>query len=100
MTTEKKYIDVDEAFEVITDFAGQAETKSAYGAYWKAAKALKKLPSVSMPIIRIGRWIEDTYSNGTYDADCSECGEKIRWDGCQTSWNYCPNCGTKMENGD
>ena len=38
---------------------------------------------------REGRWISD-------DRDvlfgCSECGIQI-----STSWNYCPNCGAKMD---
>lgn len=47
--------------------------------------------------VKRGRWIEDTYSNGTYDADCSICGESIKWNGCKYDFNYCPNCGAKMD---
>ena len=43
-----EYIDREKAFEVITDFAGMATTKSAYSAFWKSAKALKKLPTADV----------------------------------------------------
>lgn len=93
MSTEKKYINVDEAFEVITDFAGRAETKSAYGAYWKAAKAIKKLTSVIIPPVREGKW-RFCGSDRWNDAyECSVCG-KMAMDNS----NYCPNCGAKMLN--
>jgi hypothetical protein len=93
MTTEKKYIDVDEAFEVITDFAGQAETKSAYSAYWKAAKAIKGLTSVNMAAVRTGRWVQHCF-----EIECSACGaEALRdWNNCYVYSKHCPNCGANM----
>ena len=58
---------------------------------------LERRPTVdAVPVVH-GRWIEDTYSNSTYDADCSVCGEKINWNGCMYDFNYCPNCGAKMD---
>lgn len=94
MNIEKNFIDVEEAFETIIDFAGQAETKSAYGAYWKAAKALKKLPSVSMPTIRTGRWEQHCF-----EIECSVCGAEALRDSrnCYVYSKYCPSCGAKME---
>lgn len=63
-------------------------------------KDLDEAPTVdAVPVVH-GRWIEDTYSNTSYDADCSVCGEKIKWNGCMTDFNYCPNCGAKMDGGD
>ena len=48
-------------------------------------KVLEELPSVQ-PKQKQGRWIID---NGC--VCCSECGEP------NMEWNYCPNCGAKME---
>lgn len=97
MSTEKKYIDVDEAFEVITDFAGQAETKSAYGAYWKAAKAIKNLPSVSVSPVREGKWLLEREPDGKpYCLHCSVCDDDFSYIGIKTAWAYCPLCGAKM----
>ena len=45
--------------------------------------------------VRHGRWIEqDKYTFGTM-YDCSICGDRILDNG--HSWNYCPNCGAKMD---
>ena len=44
-----------------------------------------------------GRWIEDT---ATDMIACTECGHA--WniiDNCTETFNYCPNCGAKMDGG-
>lgn len=45
-----------------------------------------------------GRWIED------HDyLKCAECGVMVKWDFTFFdigNWNYCPNCGAKMDGGD
>ena len=45
-----------------------------------------------------GRWIED------HDyLKCTECGVMVKWDFTFFDigdWNYCPNCGAKMDGGD
>ena len=48
--------------------------------------------------VRHGRWIEqEKYTFGVM-YDCSICGDRILDNG--HSWNYCPNCGAKMDGGD
>lgn len=43
-----------------------------------------------------GRWIEqEKYTFGVM-YDCSICGDRILDNG-QHPWNYCPNCGARME---
>lgn len=44
--TKKRLIDANEAYEAVIDLSGQAETKSAYAAFWKAGKEIQKLPTV------------------------------------------------------
>ena len=47
--------------------------------------------------VRHGRWVEqEKYTFGTM-YDCSICGDRILDNG--HSWNYCPNCGAKMDGG-
>lgn len=47
--------------------------------------------------VRHGRWIED------HDyLKCAECGVMVKWDFTFFdigNWNYCPNCGAKMDGG-
>jgi hypothetical protein len=46
MAKEQRLIDANEAFETVTDLAGQASTKSAYAAFWKAGRAIQNLNTV------------------------------------------------------
>ena len=56
------------------------------------------LPVADVTPVRHGRWIEkDKYDFGTF-YDCSICGDLILDNG--HSWNYCPNCGCRMDGGD
>lgn len=61
---------------------------------------IKELPSVQ-PERKTGKWIGHKLSGGLESIDedtCSECGQRfyqIAETGCL--WNYCPNCGAKME---
>lgn len=54
-------------------------------------------PADVAPVVH-GRWIED------HDyLKCAECGVMVKWDFTFFdiwNWNYCPNCGAKMDGGD
>ena len=54
----------------------------------------KALPTVDVPDRKVGKWIEEVGM-----LMCSECGDA--WGTEQfdevTSFNFCPNCGAKME---
>ena len=59
---------------------------------------IKNRPAVDVAPVVHGRWIEqDKYTFGTM-YDCAICGTRILDNG--HSWNYCPNCGAKMEQED
>ena len=54
-------------------------------------------PAADVAPVRHGRWIEkDKYTFGVM-YDCSICDNRILDNG--HSWNYCPNCGAKMDGG-
>ena len=56
---------------------------------------LKSIHAADVAPVRHGRWIEqEKYTFGTM-YDCSICGDRILDNG--HSWNYCPNCGAKMD---
>ena len=58
-------------------------------------KILNQFPSSDVEPVKHGRWIEkDKYTFGVM-YDCSICGDRILDNG--HSWNYCPNCGAKMD---
>lgn len=60
---------------------------------------VRALPAVDAEPVRHGKWI---YSNDFYwyTASCNKCGHQrrtdIKADGWN-QWNYCPNCGAKMD---
>lgn len=57
-----------------------------------------RLPAADVAPVRHGRWIEkEKYTFGIM-YDCSLCENRILDNG--HPWNYCPNCGAKMDGGD
>lgn len=96
-----EYIELNEAFETITNFAGRAGSKAEYSAYWKSAKALKTIPIADVAEVRHGKWIFINQAKACFNAPygdiskCSLCGHKV--DVSETNFNYCPQCGAKMD---
>lgn len=98
-----EYIELEAAFNAITDLAGKASTRSAYEAIWKSARALKKIPAADVaPVVR-GRWIIGG-DDDDFDVKCSKCEwtdifevagiaavERIA-----KTMHYCLNCGAEM----
>ncbi len=59
-------------------------------------------PTVDAEPVKRGRWIgtADGYADGelVYDIwECSECGYDADGADEKPCWNYCPNCGAKMD---
>lgn len=61
-----------------------------------AKREIAEMPAADVVPVVHGRWIED------HDyLKCPECGVMVKWDFTFFdigNWNYCPNCGAKMEN--
>ena len=63
-----------------------------WGKEWDEALAkaiIESLPTID-PVKR-GEWVSDGFT-----WRCSECG-KTYWGRLAQPWNYCPNCGAKVE---
>lgn len=64
-------------------------------AWDSAVDALRYAPAADVAPVVHGRWIED------HDyLKCPECGVMVKWDFVFFDigdWNFCPNCGAKME---
>lgn len=59
---------------------------------------LRDMKTADVAPVRHGRWIEkEKYTFGVM-YDCSICGNRILDNG--HPWNYCPNCGALMRDGD
>ena len=73
--------------------------RSYYGDAWRdAQKAIDDAPTVDP--VKHGHWIEVQRiheKDHTAICECSLCGDTVWvYDG-QRAWNYCPNCGAKMD---
>ena len=56
---------------------------------------IKRVPAADVSPVRHGRWVEkEKYTFGII-YDCSLCENRILDTGHR--WNYCPNCGAKMD---
>lgn len=65
--------------------------------YFTVKCDIESFPTVDVAPVVHGRWIED------HDyLKCPECGVMVKWDFTFFDigdWNYCPNCGAKMDGG-
>ena len=71
-----------------------------------AISAIQHLLSADVQPVRYGRWIiRDNPGTGWYRVTCSECGEDVTsvapvigfFPNAKVTWDYCPNCGARME---
>ena len=61
----------------------------------KFEAAILKIQAADVAPVRHGRWVEkEKYTFGIM-YDCSLCENRILDNG--HPWNYCPNCGAKMD---
>lgn len=63
---------------------------------------VKRAPTIDAEPVKHGRWVgsADGYADGelVYDMwECSECGYDADGADEKPDWNYCPNCGAKMD---
>ena len=64
-----------------------------YAPYFECENAIERLPSVN-PQQKIGHWIKTGYID---KVTCSICNRKM-WNYWEVNdFDYCPNCGAKME---
>lgn len=52
---------------------------------------------------KTGKWkvVSDGYGDNAYICECSECKDTVWvYKVADRKWNYCPNCGAKMKEGD
>ena len=74
----------------------EAESRIMWGASAAAVyELIRDAPAADVAPVRHGWWIEqEKYTFGVMYA-CSICDNLILDNG--HSWNYCPNCGAKMD---
>ena len=87
-----EYVDLNEA---IIDFGFEwddiAPTRDEFINFLKSRKR------ANVKEIIYGKWIPTKYPFMNECEDCSSCGYRTVWG---HRYNYCPNCGAKMDGGD
>ena len=64
---------------------------------------IRSIPSADVVLVRHGRWLykAEIYDESTWE--CSECGEPytlLYGTPSDNRYNYCPNCGARMDTND
>lgn len=86
---EKEYIEREVAKKVLADDYAYA-----------AAKLLDTVPTANVQEVRHGKWIYEDSDIGWADYKCSACGECFVLEAGtpqENEYNFCPNCGAKMD---
>ena len=107
MNKEKECIDKHEAYLLLKQKAETYMLPATKEAYEKAAILIGSLPTIEPEPVKHGRWIdfpECLEYEGALDEEyfvCSECHHVWNTiDNCAETFRYCPNCGSKNEDGD
>jgi len=58
---------------------------------------VENVPAVEAEAVRHGRWIAENIRKKSYLRQCSACNKIAYFCGTGCSYNYCPNCGAKMD---
>ena len=61
------------------------------------ANNLRKIPSADVVQVVHGKWIDEDPTFAEYFANCSVCGYEIDVHNERGYFNFCPNCGAKMD---
>ena len=93
-----EYIERESVEKFIMDGLNHSDVYERFGHdAIKIIAEVHDMPAADVAPVRHGRWVEhEKYTFGTF-YDCSICGNRILDNG--HSWNYCPNCGCRMDGG-
>lgn len=91
----------DDDFETIRIHLNAYKEKLCNQQRWGEAEEYQRILDRFMAFAHAqpkhGRWLFEEYPDGYYHATCSECDVWSDEDAYLDGWNYCPNCGTRMD---
>lgn len=109
MTDYIKREDAIEAIENTDWYHINSQAEMVYGANsdlhqaWYSANdiysAVENVPTADVAPVRHGWWMEEPYKDDIIVYRCSECikAHTMTAKGNKAHFNYCPNCGAKMD---
>ena len=94
---EKEYIDLEETVTTLKRNS-QKYFSSFHKGYVQAIEDLADIPAAKVASVRHGYWIEqENWALDDYYYTCSACGEDYNTIDGTPDYNFCPNCGAKMD---
>lgn len=66
--------------------------------FFECILRIKEFPAADVVPVVHGRWVNYSEKHALSE-ECSVCGGGVMWDmdGSKHHYNYCPNCGAKMD---
>ena len=98
-----EYIDKDALLKDLTDKHNYALTEYCWSGdyimgFERAMDIVSKALPLNVAIVKHGRWVTKNLHGHEWAFVCSECGYVDGYP-FNDSYNYCPNCGAKLEDG-
>ena len=75
--------------------ANQRYTEGWNDCMMRVKSMVSTAPAVDVALVVHGRWDVNVGMNFYRERNCPVCKKRIK----SNFWNYCPNCGTKMDGG-
>ena len=98
-----EYIEREATIELLRSL-GSRDYRREKGTIQEAIKMVsfpEYTPSADVAPVRHGRWILEREPDGKpYCFHCSVCDDDFHYIGITVAYDYCPNCGAKMDGGD
>lgn len=95
MANEKRLIDANALITNLHAFKGLGKMVAE-----TLVRFVEKQPTVDAVEVVHGRWLLEREPDGKpYCFHCSVCDGDFSYIGITTAYNYCPNCGAKMDGG-
>ena len=60
---------------------------------------IEQAPTADVAPVKHGKWAKANNREKSYLYNCSACGKTAYFCGVKCDYNYCPNCGAKMDGG-
>ena len=94
-----RLIDADalKANYVAIDYIITGTTSHSLCHQYVSLEDINRAPTIEPKFMRHGKWKRIKAYPGIIF--CDECGEPFEKSNSNDKWNYCPNCGAKMEEG-
>ncbi len=97
-----EYISLAEALRAVQKQRGANRSPAQNAMLDRIRCDIKNMPAADVAPVVHGRWLDgaEDFTCGQHNAECSICHCYISWSGCDEDFNYCPNCGAKMDGDD